>query len=90
MAELFLLGLKVFFSLGTGCYLARHPLDNLDAGALQGFDLLGIVREQAHSVYPECFEHLAGQRKVAMVGLEAQPLVGFDRVETRILQLVSL
>ncbi len=90
MAELFLLGLEVFFGVGTGGYLAGHTLDHLNAGALQGFDLLGIVGEQAHFVDSEPFEHLAGKRKVALVGLEAQPLIGFDGVETRVLQLVSL
>jgi len=39
MAELFFLGLKVFFGVGTGRYLAGYTLDHRNAGAFQGFDL---------------------------------------------------
>ena len=44
MAELFFFGLKVFFGVGAGRYLAGHTLDHLNAGAFQGFDLLGLAR----------------------------------------------
>jgi len=90
MTKLFLLGLEIFFGVRTGDYLARYALNNFDASLFQSLDLLGIVREQAHPAYSECFEHLAGKRKVAMVGFEAQTLVGFDGIQTRVLQLVSL
>ena len=90
MTKFFLLGLEIFFRVRTGNHFARHPLDNFDANALQSLDLLGIVREQAHSIYSECFEHLAGKRKVAVVGLVTQSFVGFDGIKTRVLQLVSL
>ena len=90
MTKFFLLGLEIFFRVRTGNHLARYALDNFDASLFQGLDLLGIVREQAHPAYSERFEHLAGKRKIAVVGFKAQTLVGFDGIQTRVLQLVSL
>ena len=85
MAKFFLLGLEIFFGVRTGNHLARYTLDNLDASLFQSLDLLGIVLEQAYPAYSECFEHLAGKRKVAMVGFEAQTFVSFDGIQTRVL-----
>ena len=90
MTKFFLLGLEIFFRVRTGNHLARYALDNFDASLFQSLDLLGIVREQAHSIYSECFEHLAGKRKIAVVGFKAQTFVGFDGIQARVLQLVSL
>jgi len=76
--------------VGTGYDFTWHALNHFDAGALQSLDLLGIVRKQAYTVCAKCFQHLSGQRKVAMVGFKAQPFVGFHCVETRVLQFISL
>ena len=90
MAELFPFSLQVLFGVGTSFDFTRHTLDDLDACALQRLNLVGIIGEQAHLGYTQRLEYLAGQGKVALVGLEAQPLVGFDGVESGILQLVGL
>ncbi len=69
MAEFLFLGLEVLFGVRTGLDFARHSLDNFNAGALQGLDLLGIVREQSHLVYAERLEHLADQRDFVQLNL---------------------
>jgi len=76
--------------VGAGLDFAGDALDDFDAGALQGFYLFGIVGKQADASYAQGFEHLAGECEVALVGLEAQALVGFDGVETGVLQFISL
>jgi hypothetical protein len=88
--EFFFFCLEVLFSVRAGLDFARDSLDHFDSGALQRFDLLGIIREQSHLAHPKSFEHLPGQGKVALVGFETEALVGLDGVETRILQLIRL
>ena len=90
MSQLFLFGLQILFGVSTGLDFTGHSLDDFDAGAFKSRNFLGIIREQAHLVYAEGLEHLAGQGKVALVGLEAQALVGLDRIQAGILQLVRL
>ena len=50
----------------------------------------GLFESRRTLPYAERLEHLAGQGKVALVGLEAEALVGLDRVQTGILQLIGL
>jgi|HubBroStandDraft_2_1064218.scaffolds.fasta_scaffold01007_4 hypothetical protein len=90
VAQLFLLRLKVLFGVRAGFDFAWHALDDFYSGPLQCLDLLRIIREQPHLAYTERLEYLAGEGKVALVGLEAQPLVGLDGVQTGILQLIRL
>jgi hypothetical protein len=90
VAQLFLLRLKVLLGVRVGLDFAGHALDYFYASPLQRLDLLRIIREQAHLAYAERPKYLAGEGKVALVGLEAQPLIRLDGVQTGILQLVRL
>ena len=90
MAELFLLGFQIFFGVRAGLDFAGHALDDFDAGPFESLDLLRIVREKAHLAYAERLENLARQGEVALVSLEAETFVRFDRVEAGILQLIGL
>jgi len=44
MAELFFLGLKVFFGVRAGSDFAGNTLHDVHSGVFQGFNFLGIVR----------------------------------------------
>jgi hypothetical protein len=90
MTELFSLGLEILFRVRTRRDFAGHALNHLDPGALERFNLVWIVGEQAHFGDAQRLENLARQGEVPVIGLESQSLVGFDRVQTRVLQLIRL
>ncbi len=50
----------------------------------------GIVRQHADLGKPQVFENLSADHVVALVGLEAEAMIGLDRVEPLVLQLVGL
>ena len=49
----------------------------------------GLLRQQPHRPDAEVAQDLGADAVVALVGLEAEPLVGLDRVEPLVLQLVG-
>jgi len=71
-------------------YLAGDALDYADPGPLQRRDFIGIVREQPHLLDPQRFQDLSRQAKLAMIGLEAQLLVGLHGIQTLVLQFIGL
>src|ERR1700687_625502 len=85
MPELFFLGLEIFLGVRAGSDFAGNTLHDLHSGAFQGFNLLGIVRQQAHARDTQALENLSWKRKVAVIVLEAEALVGFDGVESSVL-----
>src|SRR5260370_35353284 len=64
-------------------------LDDADAIAFERSHLLWIVGKQPDRVEAELTQHLGGRQVAALVGVEAELLVGVYRVETGILELVG-
>lgn len=52
MSQLFFLRLQIFLGIRAGFHFAGHAFHHLEPGALQSFDLIGIVRKQPHLLYP--------------------------------------
>ena len=69
---------------------ARHALGDADAGLFQGVNFVGIVGEKAHLTDPERAKNLGWHAKLALICLEAEPLVGFHGIEPAVLQRVGL
>ena len=69
--------------------LQRHALDDLQAVAVEGDVLARVVGHQAHLAHAEVAQDLGADAVVALVGAEAELLVGLDRVVPLLLQLVG-
>jgi len=61
----------------------------VDAGGLQGGYFFRIVRDEADGRDLEVLQDFGGELEVAIVGLIAELLVGFDRVEALVLEFVG-
>src|SRR5207245_9968994 len=90
VTELVFLGLQVTLVVRIRLDSYRHPLDHLEAKAFEAIDLLGIVREQTDLSNPKVVKDLAADAVIALVGGMAQRLVGLDRVQSPILQVVGM
>ncbi len=88
MTHLLALGHEVALVALGGGNLDRHALDHLEAVPLDAHDLLRIVREDAQTLRAEVDQDLRADAVVAQIGLEAQDVVGLDRVLALVLQLV--
>jgi hypothetical protein len=89
VSHLFALGLEIAFVGGFRGNLGGDTLGNLDPRMFEGFDLGGVIGNQAHGVDAELLENLRRELKFAAVGFEAELEVGFDRVETLVLKLIG-
>ena len=69
---------------------AGKPRDNLDAVLAKAHSLARIVREQANTLDAEVAQDRGRQAEIPAIGLEPQRVIGLDRVDAGILQLVSL
>src|SRR4029077_6092919 len=83
------LGPEVALVVVVGGEDVRHALDHRDAAAGQRRYLLWVVGEKAHPGYAELAQHLRRRQVDPLVGIETQLLVGVDRVEARVLQLIG-
>ena len=90
MPKLFFLRTQIFFSVRARSDFARNPFDDANAGSFKSLNLVRIVRQQPHSRNAETFENATRQGEIAMVRLEPKALVGFNRIQSRILQFVGL
>ena len=87
--ELVLLGLQVAPGVLRGGNFERHRFDDRQPVALDAHELARVVGQQPHRADAEVAQDLRADAVVALVGLEAEPLVGLDRVEALVLQLVG-
>lgn len=90
VSHLFFFGLEIFFGVLARLDFARHTLDYTKSAFFQSFNLVRIIGEQAHAGDSERFENFSWQSEYPVIGFESQAFVGLDRVESSILQLVSL
>ena len=67
-----------------------QPLGHLDPVAHQAVDFVGVVGEQADGVHPKVPQDEGGDFIIPLVGVVAQGQVGLHRVETVVLEVVSL
>src|SRR3954454_18399974 len=70
--------------------LAAEQDDHLDVVLRQCTGFARIVREQANPFDAEIAQDRGRQSKISAVGLEPESMIGLDRIDTGILQLVSL
>src|SRR5215203_2485685 len=87
--QLLLLRLEVAAGVIGRRDLERQPFDDGELVALDADQLARIVRQQAHRTDPEILQDLDADAVVALIGLETEPLVRLDGVESLILQLVG-
>src|SRR5215469_4529767 len=66
----------------------RHTLGDPDAVAFEGDHLVGVVGQEADHTETELPQHFRRWQVYPLVGIEAQLLIGVERVETGILQPV--
>src|SRR5580704_6772476 len=90
MPELVLLCAHVGSRMMTRPRPARDAPDDANACALELLDLVRIVRKQPDRADAERFQRLCGKFVVSRIGRESEPAICFDRVETLVLQFVSL
>ncbi len=81
---------QVLDVLGVGAHRQRHPLDDVQAVAVQPDALGRVVGQQPHGPDSEIDEDLRTSAVVPGVGGQAQLEVGIHGVVTGVLQLVGL
>lgn len=89
MAHLVLFRPEVGAGVVAGAGTAGDAFDYADAGFFELLDLVGIIREEADGADAQRFQCFGGEIVVARVGGKAQFAIGFDGVETLVLQLVG-
>src|SRR5204863_3884706 len=67
----------------------REPFGNRQSVTLEPDQLARVVGQEPHRSDPEVLQDLDADAVVALIRLEAEPLVGFDGVEPLLLQLVG-
>jgi len=67
----------------------RDPLGDMNAGALQRLDLIGIIGQKPHASYVEVAQDLGRHLVIPQVGRKTQPFVGLHGVCAAILKLVG-
>src|SRR5260221_3241627 len=89
VAELFLLRLQVPPVRIGGRDLDGQAAHDLEAVAFEADELPRVVGEQTDLLHPELDQDLRADAVVALVGLEAERLVGLDRVLALVLELIG-
>jgi hypothetical protein len=67
----------------------RHAFHDLDALTREHLDLGGVVRQQPDATDAEASQQLRADAEVALIVLEAEPVIRLDRVEPGVLQCVG-
>ena len=67
----------------------RDALDDLQAAGLERFNFFGIVRQEVNPKNSQVFEDGGTRLIVALIGVEAQVAVCFDRISALVLKLIS-
>jgi len=88
--QFFLLSLHITFGVLARCDFAGHPFGHSDPGALQRSNFVGIVGQQARLLNTERLQDFGWQLEFAVVGLEPESLIGFDRVQSAVLERIGL
>src|SRR5215510_5277945 len=70
--------------------LAGKPFDDLDAAVAERAHLAWVIGQQANAWNAKVVEDRGRQAEVPEIRLEPERVIGLDRVDSRVLQLVSL
>src|SRR5262245_1785018 len=89
VAELFRLGPRGAPVQVVGRRLDGKPLHDGEAVALEAHELARVVGQEAHPAHAQLREDLRADPVFALVGLEAERLVGLDGVLALVLELVG-
>jgi hypothetical protein len=89
VAQLFPLSFQVALEGGFGGNGGVNAFGDADSGCLEGGDLFRIIGNESDGRDIQVFEDGGGQFKGAEIGGKAEHVVGFDRIETLILELVG-
>src|SRR5215469_448082 len=89
MPQLFFLGSQISLSRSYDFRDARHSFYYENSRPLDSLDFLGIIRKQAHGTNAEVPQNGARQIVITQIGIESKLLIGFHRIRSAILQLVS-
>ena len=68
----------------------RYLFHDLKVETFQSHDLFRIVREEANTMQAEIDQNLGAEAVFAQVGLEAEAFVGFDGVESALLERIGV
>src|SRR5687767_5815622 len=89
VSKLIFLGLQIGAGVLGSRDLERNPFGDRQLVPLDADQLARVVGEQSHRADAEVAKDLHADAVVALIGLEAETLVRFHRVEPLILQLVG-
>src|SRR5215468_7474222 len=70
--------------------VAWKPFDDLDAAVLKRVHLAWVIGQQANAPNAKVVEDCSRQAEIPEVRLEPERVVGLDRVDSRVPQLVGL
>src|SRR5262249_43112690 len=70
--------------------LAGKPFDDFDAAVAERAHLARVIGQEPNAWNAKVVEDCGRQAEVPEVGLEPERMIGLDRVDSRVLQLVSL
>src|SRR5438309_7887818 len=90
MPHFFLFGPQVSKGVRRWRGLARNLDDNLYAGINQRAGFVAIVREKPDSTEAQIVQDRGRQTEIAAISHEPQCMICFNRIQTAVLQLVSL
>ena len=88
MSELFFLGRQVSARRIRRGDFERQPLGDRQAVPFDPHQLARVVAEQTHRADAQLAQDLDTHSVIALIRFEAEPLVGLDRVEALVLELV--
>src|SRR5215469_13000173 len=83
------LGAKIALVVAVRWEDVRHPFGDMDTVPLKRRDLFRIVGQQTNRAEPELAQHFRSRQINALIGVEAQLLIGIERVEPSVLQPVG-
>src|SRR3954468_9853147 len=90
MSHFLFFGLQVGERMRRRADLAGKAFDDLDAALAERAHLAWVIGQQANARNAKVVEDRGGQAEVPEVGLEPERMIGLDRVDSGVLQLVSL
>src|SRR5262249_32334366 len=70
--------------------LAGKPFDDFDAAVAERAHLARVIGQEPNAWNAKVVEDCGRQAEVPEVGLEPERMIGLDRVDSRVLKLVSL
>src|SRR5215475_14933993 len=90
MPQLRLFGLEIFRIMRIGFATYRHLLNHLQAVAFESDDLFRVIGQKTELTHSEIEKDLRAEAVISQITRIPKPRVCFDRVESFLLQFVSV